>query len=562
MKSAAEMVFNIENRMGTSTYVFDNPEDLSEIRVSNNVGEISLHFLADVSFEQPPVISNNMGSVDINDGINWPSVSIEGAISGVPVVENQMGSLEIYFLNYAEIPSGFIENTWGDVDIFVYDKMSNPDEQNSNPDGTEVVPDGATKKPKGFDKVDGYGFINANLAFELLLDKKLPKSKALGGNQWTLDQLNVPDVWRSSAAFPGVTGKGITIAVIDTGVDLDHPAFKGRIVKGYDFVNHDDLPDDDHGHGTHVAGTIAASRKSSKMTGVAYNANIMPLKVVSASGNGRFSDVVDAIYWAVEHGADVINMSLTNSSPSRGEVEAIRYASKKGTVVVTSAGNEYKRSPGYPAAHAEEVGIAVGAVDKKGQMAAFSNLAGGKPIDYVTAPGVNILSAIPGGRYAKNDGTSMAAPHVAGVAALMKEYKPRLSPSEIENILTFSASNGRNGSLLSSVTDLNKPISIDTITFQSLKDFSQIDLKEPLIAGLKGSKRRRKKTSNWLQKKIAKDSGVYAFIESFSIIDSTKYGMAVLEIENSVEVDPRDVVKALLKTKKFEYIELEQSFTV
>ena len=95
-----------------------------------------------------------------------------------------------------------------------------------------------------------------------------------------------------------------------------------------------------------------------------------------------------------------------------------------------------------------------------------------------------------------------------------------------------------------------------------MKDFSQIDLKEPLIAGLKGSKRRRKKTSNWLQKKIAKDSGVYGFIESFSIIDSTKYGMAVLEIENSVEVDPRDVVKALLKTKKFEYIELEQSFTV
>ena len=329
MKSAAQKVFNIENRMGTNTYVFDNPENLSELRVSNNVGEISLHFLADVSFGQPPVISNSMGSVDINDGSKWPSISMEGAISGVPVVDNQMGSLELYFLNYAAIPSGFIENTWGDVDIFVYDKISNPDDPNPNPDDTEVVPDGASKKPKGFDKVDGYGLINTNLAFELLLDQKLPKTKALGGNQWTLDQLKVPDVWRPNGTFPGVTGKGITIAVIDTGVDLDHPAFRGRIVQGYDFVNHDDLADDDHGHGTHVAGTIAASRKSTKMTGVAYNANIMPLKVVSADGNGRFSDVVEAIYWAVDRGADVINMSLTNSSPSRGEVEAIRYASRR-----------------------------------------------------------------------------------------------------------------------------------------------------------------------------------------------------------------------------------------
>ena len=95
-----------------------------------------------------------------------------------------------------------------------------------------------------------------------------------------------------------------------------------------------------------------------------------------------------------------------------------------------------------------------------------------------------------------------------------------------------------------------------------MKNFSKIDLKDPLIAGLKGSKRKRKKTSNWLQKKIAKDSGIYRFIDSFSVIDSTKYGLGLLEIENSVEVDPRDIIKSLLKTKKFEYIELEQSFTI
>ena len=117
-------------------------------------------------------------------------------------------------------------------------------------------------------------------------------------------------MWNGGDGFSGATGRGITVAVIDTGVDLDHPEFSGRIVDGYDFVDGDTTADDGNGHGTHVAGTIAGANDGIGITGVAYDAEIMPLRVLNDDGYGWTSDIISAVRWAADNDADVINLSL------------------------------------------------------------------------------------------------------------------------------------------------------------------------------------------------------------------------------------------------------------
>lgn len=327
-----------------------------------------------------------------------------------------------------------------------------------------VIPDITT--PLGvFNSNYGCGLVNANAAVSRTLNRStlFPDVPNLGGNNWGRDIINAPEVWNQN-----ITGNGIVVAVVDTGVDYNHPDLDSNIwqnpgeiagngidddrngyiddVRGWDFVSNDNNPMDEniHGHGTHVAGAIAAERNDFGITGVAYNAKIMPVRVLPAFGGGSLNNIAAGIRYAADNGANVINLSLGNELyPSKEENDAIVYANNKGCVVVMAAGNAGNRQPAYPARNADRFGIAVGSIDLNGSMDCDSDRAGSTPLDYVVAPGVDIYSTTPGNTYQNMSGTSMAAPHVAGVAALVLSANPTLTPAQVDYILTTTAN--RNG---------------------------------------------------------------------------------------------------------------------
>ena len=414
----------------------------------------------------------------------------------------------------------------------------------------------------GFSSSDGYGHVNAQRAFEQLLGVSLDSVDALGGNLWGLDNVNAPEVWGGGGSFSGATGSGSTVAVIDTGVDLDHPEFTGRIVGGYDFVDGDSTADDGNGHGTHVAGTIAGANDGNGITGVAYDANIMPLRVLDDDGYGWTSDIISAVRWAADRGADVINMSLGGGGYSQAMADAISYATGQGSVVVMAAGNSGGSSPDYPAAHAINQGIAVGAVDQNRALAGFSNRAGSTELDYVTAPGVNIYSAVPGGGYSNANGTSMAAPHVAGVAGLLKGHDRNLSPSSIEDLLTGSASNSSASSSVSNSRASGAWRSQDTITAQTLSDFQDHELSGTLIASIDGNSKERRSTLRQLKRGVRNNNAAYNGLDHVEVVDGSRNSFAVLELSDARTVDQRSLLSNLLASDQFHYFEVEQKFSI
>ena len=262
--------------------------------------------------------------------------------------------------------------------------------------------------------------------------------------QWNLRQIKAPSAWKR-----GVTGQGVTVAVIDTGISQGPDLAKTKFVPGYDFVNDRKSAIDDNGHGTHVAGTIAQSTNNRYgVAGVAYGAKLMPLKVLSRGGSGTIADIAEAIRFAADHGANVINMSLGGGGDSKLMREAIDYAHKKGVVIVAAAGNANSNSASYPALYPKV--IAVSAVGPDRQKTSYSNY--GTGVD-IAAPGgatrnneqdgilqETINPRTPGQfQFKYFQGTSMAAPHVAAVAALIKSRRPQLSPDQVWNVLKSSA---------------------------------------------------------------------------------------------------------------------------
>ncbi|MCA2708056.1 MAG: S8 family serine peptidase, partial [Microcystis sp. M025S2] len=318
----------------------------------------------------------------------------------------------------------------------------------------------ATVTP-GYSAISGYGLVNAAAAVAGALNQSpFANVPTFGGaNDWGVNLVNAPEAWAS-----GYTGQGVIVAVLDTGVDRNHADLAGNIwtnageiandgldndgngyvddVYGWNFANGNNNTLDGNRHGTHVAGTIAAVNNGFGATGVAYNSRIMPVKVLSDSGSGSSSGVAQGIRYAVDNGADVINMSLGGGSTDSAIQSALQYASSRGVIVVMAAGNEGAAQPGYPASNATTWGLAVGAVDSSNNMASFSNRAGSdSSMRYVTAPGVQVYSTLPNGGYGFLSGTSMATPHVAGVVALMLSANPNLTDAQVRQIITATAGN-------------------------------------------------------------------------------------------------------------------------
>ncbi|MBE9210136.1 peptidase S8 [Nostoc sp. LEGE 06077] len=254
--------------------------------------------------------------------------------------------------------------------------------------------------------------------------------------QWNLHKIGIEGAWAETK------GSGITVAVIDTGITQVRDLKETKFVKGYDFVNDREQATDDNGHGTHVAGTVAqATNNQYGVAGVAYEASLMPLKVLNDYGGGTVADIAEAIKFAADKGADVINMSLGGGGESQLMKDAIDYAYRKGVVIIAAAGNESANGASYPARYPHVVGVSSFGPD--GEKADYSNFGAGVDI---SAPGGSETGKILQETINENgegvflglQGTSMAAPHVAGVAALIKA-KGIENPDEILKVLKQSA---------------------------------------------------------------------------------------------------------------------------
>jgi type VII secretion-associated serine protease mycosin len=248
---------------------------------------------------------------------------------------------------------------------------------------------------------------------------RVPNDQSYPSQQPYLTRIGAPTAWDVAD-----TGASTVLAVLDTGVDRDHPDLAPNLVTGRDVVNRDADPSDDNGHGTAVAGVVGAvTGNGTGVAGVAWNAKIMPVKVLRADGTGFDGDIAAGITWAADHGADIINLSLGGFGSSTALDQAIDYALARDVLVVAAAGNEAAGVPSYPAAIPGV--LAVAATDAQGQFAWFSNHG---PWITLAAPGIGIVStalaAGPTPAIASATGTSFSSPIVAGVAALVRERHP------------------------------------------------------------------------------------------------------------------------------------------
>lgn len=244
---------------------------------------------------------------------------------------------------------------------------------------------------------------------------------------WGVRKISAPSVWNR------VQGGGIRIGIIDTGIDRTHPDLTRRVAGGVNVVGSGSPFVDRNGHGTHIAGTIAAALNGSGIAGIAPRASLYAIKAFGADGTGSSADVIEGIEWAIENRMDILNMSFGSAHGSRAERNAITAARKAGIVMIAASGNS-GGSVDYPARYADV--IAVGAINIRNRVPAFSSR--GRGLNFVE-PGVNILSTWPGGEYRKLSGTSMASAHLTGIAAILLAYYKNLTPPDLFRLLKNSA---------------------------------------------------------------------------------------------------------------------------
>ncbi|MDQ0712175.1 type VII secretion-associated serine protease mycosin [Streptomyces luteogriseus] len=288
----------------------------------------------------------------------------------------------------------------------------------------------------------------------VLLPAATAHADGIRAQQWALDAMHTEQAWQTTK------GRGITVAVLDTGVEADHPDLVGNVLPGKDLVRFGAEPGDRAWarHGTAMAGIIAGHGHgpgdADGVLGIAPEAKILPVRVILEDGDPsrakarstRGNALAEGIRWAADHGADVINLSLGDDSasahPEPSEDQAVQYALKKGVVVVASAGNGGEKGDhiSYPAAYPGV--IAATAVDRAGTRASFSTR---RWYATVSAPGVDVVIADPDHKYYEGWGTSAAAAFVSGAAALVKAAHPGLAPAQIKSLLEDTARNAPSG---------------------------------------------------------------------------------------------------------------------
>ena len=262
------------------------------------------------------------------------------------------------------------------------------------------------------------------------------------GSQWSLATTNAVGGW---SVYPGSYSAPSTsqppIAIVDSGIDSTHPDLAGRVdtADGANCLSGTCVSSaalDDYGHGTHVAGIAAASTNNlTGVAGVAYDAPLIPVKVLDSSGNGTAAGIAAGIAWAVDHGARVINLSLGSTSYSQTVCDAVTYATTKGALVVAAAGNNGSVTQFFPAACPGAIGV--GATDSFDTVPFWSDT--GTFNVFVSAPGVNILSTYMGGGYQTESGTSMAAPFVSGLAELLFAQNSSRTAGDVKKILATTS---------------------------------------------------------------------------------------------------------------------------
>ena len=259
--------------------------------------------------------------------------------------------------------------------------------------------------------------------------------------QYDMSIINADDAWGLCSVDAGQ----VTVAIIDTGVDLDHPDLRANLLSGYDYWDYDAVPEDGNGHGTNVAGIAAAALNGIRVAGAAPTAKILPVRVLTNSGSGYISDIADGIIYAADR-AQVLNLSLGGTTNSSTMLNAIDYAANtKGRLVVAAAGNcggsnylangcQVQNQTVYPAAYSNV--MAVAATTSLDARASFSNQ--GAYVD-IAAPGSSIYNTYYGNSYAYESGTSQAAPHVAGLAALVWARNPGYTAAQVRSRITSTA---------------------------------------------------------------------------------------------------------------------------
>jgi subtilisin family serine protease len=318
------------------------------------------------------------------------------------------------------------------------------------PDGLRATPDRAAAAPRAVARL--HHGVTARAAQAAAPDPR-------AGEQWPLqgdEPMGIDSAWRQT------TGADVTVAIVDSGIDLGHPDLAPNLwtnpgeipgngvdddgngyvddVHGYDFVDRDGTPQDANGHGTHVAGIVGARGANGiGIAGVAWRARLMAVRVLDGQARGTTTAVAEGLRYAVDNGARVVNLSLAGPTSTPDLAVAVRYAQDRGVLVVVAAGNDgadLAVAPTFPAAYAEDNVLGVAATTRDGELARVSDYGPGAD---VAAPGEEILSTALGGGYEWRTGTSMAAPQVAGTLVLLASARPDLDAGGLRSALLAGA---------------------------------------------------------------------------------------------------------------------------